>query len=106
MIEIDDTDRAILAALINDATLSAGALGRHLGLSQPATWRRIKRLEKAGVIAGRQVDLDTEKLGLGVTVFLDASRADALGLPEKLQMSANQPPIRASDASSFNTSSR
>lgn len=70
MIEIDDTDRAILTALVEDATVSAGALGRRLGLSQPATWRRIRRLEKAGVIAGRRVDMDTEKLGLGVTVFL------------------------------------
>lgn len=75
MIDIDETDRAILAALVEDATLSAGALGRRLGLSQPATWRRIKRLETSGVIAGRQLDLDTEKLGLGVTVFLGVKLA-------------------------------
>ncbi len=75
MIEIDDIDRAILAALVEDATLSAGALGRRLEMSQPATWRRIKRLEKAGVIAGRRVDLDAEKLGLGVTVFLGVKLA-------------------------------
>jgi len=43
--DLDDTDRAILRALAADATLSAGALGRRLGLSQPAAWRRIKRLE-------------------------------------------------------------
>ena len=67
---IDDTDRAILRHLSTDATLGAGALGRELGLSQPATWRRIRALEKAGVIAGKTVDFDLEKLGLGVTVFL------------------------------------
>jgi DNA-binding Lrp family transcriptional regulator len=75
MIEIDKTDRAILAALSKDATQSAGALGRQLGLSQPATWRRIRRLEEAGIIAGRRVDLDAEKLGLGVTVFLGVKLA-------------------------------
>lgn len=70
MIELDDLDRAILRALAEDATLNAGALGRKLGLSQPATWRRIKRLQEAGVIAGQRVEFDLEKLGFGVTVFL------------------------------------
>jgi DNA-binding Lrp family transcriptional regulator len=41
MMELDDIDRALLRALALDATQSAGALGRDLGLSQPATWRRI-----------------------------------------------------------------
>ena len=46
VIELDDTDRALLRALARDATQSAGALGRQLGLSQPppgggsAGWRR------------------------------------------------------------------
>ena len=70
MIDLDDTDRAILRALAADATQSAGAIGRALGLSQPAAWRRIRRLEQAGVIAGRRIDLDAEALGFGVTVFL------------------------------------
>jgi len=70
VIDLDDTDRAILRALAADATQSAGALGRRLGLSQPACWRRIRRLEEAGVIAGRRLVLDTEALGFGVTVFL------------------------------------
>ncbi|GAB4389548.1 Lrp/AsnC family transcriptional regulator [Albidovulum sp.] len=75
MIDLDDTDRAILRALVADATESAGAIGRRLGLSQPAAWRRIRRLEEAGVIAGRRVALDTERLGFGVTVFLGVKLA-------------------------------
>lgn len=70
MIDLDDTDRAILRALVQDATQSAGGLGRRLGLSQPACWRRIRRLEEAGVIAGRRLDVDASALGFGVTVFL------------------------------------
>ncbi|OWU85247.1 AsnC family transcriptional regulator [Oceanicola sp. 22II-s10i] len=70
MIALDDRDRAILRALSDDATQTAGALGRRLGLSQPATWRRIRRLEEAGILAGRRVDLDLAALGFGVTVFL------------------------------------
>ncbi|WP_298256866.1 Lrp/AsnC family transcriptional regulator [uncultured Litoreibacter sp.] len=71
----DAIDFAILRALGADATLSAGALGRELGLSQPATWRRIKRLQDEGVLAGRRVDLDAEALGFGVTVFLGVKLA-------------------------------
>lgn len=75
MIDLDDTDRAILRALSRDATLSAGALGRQLGLSQPATWRRIKRLTDNGAIAGRRLVLDQAALGFGVTVFLGVKLA-------------------------------
>jgi len=70
VIEIDDIDRAILRALVGDATLNAGALGRQLGLSQSAAWRRVQRLKSEGVISGRRLDLDAEALGFGVTVFL------------------------------------
>lgn len=75
MTDLDPTDRAILRALTQDATQSAGAIGRALGLSQPATWRRIKRLQDAGVLAGQRLDLDMAALGLGVTVFLGISLA-------------------------------
>jgi DNA-binding Lrp family transcriptional regulator len=75
MIALDDTDRAILRALVADATQSAGAVGRALGLSQPAAWRRIKRLEEAGILSGRRIDLDADRLGFGVTVFLGVKLA-------------------------------
>ncbi|MCY4335631.1 MAG: Lrp/AsnC family transcriptional regulator [Litoreibacter sp.] len=72
---LDDTDFALLRALSEDAAQSAGALGKQLGLSQPATWRRIKRLQEAGILAGRRVELDLEALGFGVTVFLGVKLA-------------------------------
>jgi Lrp/AsnC family leucine-responsive transcriptional regulator len=75
VIEIDEIDARLLRALARDAGQSAGALGRRLGLSQPATWRRIRRLEAAGVIRGRQLRLNAEKLGFGVTVFLGVKLA-------------------------------
>lgn len=75
MIELDDIDRAILRDLSRDAGKSAGALAKELGLSQPATWRRIKRLADLGVIKSERLVLDQEKLGLGVTVFLGVKLA-------------------------------
>lgn len=68
--ELDDTDRAILRLLVADANLPAAEIGRAVGLTQPAAWRRIRRLREAGVIAGRRVRLDRAALGFGVTVFL------------------------------------
>lgn len=75
MITMDDTDRALVRALAADATASAGALGRNLGLSQPACWRRIRRLREAGVFRGARLDLDAPALGFGVTVFLGVKLA-------------------------------
>ncbi len=73
MMDLDATDRAILRALAQDATLSAAALGRRLGLGQPATWRRIRRLQEGGALAGQRLVLDRAALGFGVTVFLGIS---------------------------------
>lgn len=75
MIELDETDRAILRALSADATQGAGALGRSIGLSQPAAWRRIRRLHDLGAIRGRRLVLDAQALGFGVTVFLGVTLA-------------------------------
>ncbi|SDY45891.1 Lrp/AsnC family transcriptional regulator [Citreimonas salinaria] len=75
MIALDDIDRALVRALAQDATASAGALGRTLGLSQPACWRRIRRLRDAGVFRGARLDVDEQALGFGVTVFLGVKLA-------------------------------
>jgi len=75
VIDLDDLDRALLRHLCTEADLSAGELGRRTGLSQPAAWRRVRRLEEAGIIAGRRLDLDRTALGFGVTVFLGVKLA-------------------------------
>lgn len=74
-VDLDDIDRAILRVLRGDGTLSGSALARRVGLSQPATWRRVRRLESAGVFAGNRVSLDLAALGFGVTVFLGVKLA-------------------------------
>ena len=75
MIDLDEIDRKLLRALMEDAGQSAGVLGRRFGLSQPTAWRRIRRLEAAGVIKGRRLRLDAVALGFGVTVFLGVKLA-------------------------------
>nr|WP_239479748.1 Lrp/AsnC family transcriptional regulator [Actibacterium sp. 188UL27-1] len=72
---MDDIDRAILRKLVTDATLGTGQVARDLGMSQPATWRRVRRLEEAGILGGRRILLDKQALGFGVTVFLGVKLA-------------------------------
>jgi Lrp/AsnC family transcriptional regulator, leucine-responsive regulatory protein len=72
---LDAIDIGIMRALQLDGGLTAGALGRRFGLSQPAAWRRVRRLQEAGIIAGTRLRLDAEKLGFGVTVFLGVKLA-------------------------------
>jgi DNA-binding Lrp family transcriptional regulator len=75
VIDLDEIDRRLLRALQSDATQSAASLGKEFGMSQPAIWRRIKRLEDAKIITGRRLVLDREALGFGVTVFLGVKLA-------------------------------
>lgn len=78
-VPIDDMDRRILAVVQEDASLSLAEIAREVGLSPSPCWRRIQRLEEAGVIRGRVALLDPEKLNVGVTVFVAVrtSRHDA-----------------------------
>lgn len=68
--DMDRIDRRILQVLQADAAVSIQQVGDKVGLSHNACWRRIKRLEDAGIIRKRVALLDQHKLGYGVTVFV------------------------------------
>jgi Lrp/AsnC family transcriptional regulator len=63
-------DRAILAALQEDGTLSAAQLGEKVGLSATPCWKRVKAMEEAGLITKRVALVDRAQAGLPVTVFV------------------------------------
>ena len=67
---IDSTDRRILAILQEDATVPIAEIAERVGLSQTPCWKRIKRLERDGLIVRRVALLDRDRLGLGVTVMV------------------------------------
>jgi len=67
---LDEMDFRLITALQEDARLSYRALGRRVGLSQPAVADRIRRLEEAGVITGYRAGVDRGRAGLPVTAFL------------------------------------
>ncbi|WP_029032176.1 Lrp/AsnC family transcriptional regulator [Salinarimonas rosea] len=67
---LDAIDRRILACLQEDATQPLDALAAQVGLSPSPLWRRIRKLEEAGVILRRVALLDPDRLNVGVTVFV------------------------------------
>ena len=73
---MDATDRKILAILQDDASLSVAEVASRVNLSQTPCWRRIQKLEEAGVIIGRIALVDPETLGLGLTVFVEVETGD------------------------------
>jgi len=67
---IDPTDRQILSLLQENASLPVNEVADNVGLSTTACWKRIRRLEDAGVIRARVALLDPNRLSVGVTVFV------------------------------------
>jgi len=67
---IDRIDGQILSCLQEDATMPVADVAARVGLSPSPCWRRIQRLEAAGVIRKRVTLLDPERMGVGVTVFV------------------------------------
>jgi Lrp/AsnC family transcriptional regulator len=70
MENIDDTDRLILRTLQADASTSLESLAAAASISVNTCWRRVKRLEEAGVLMRRVALVDPESVGLGQTVFV------------------------------------
>jgi Lrp/AsnC family transcriptional regulator len=73
---LDRIDRKILHELMQDATIPVSQLAERVGLSQTPCWKRVQKLEAAGVITGRVALVPPEKIGLGLTVFVEIEAAD------------------------------
>lgn len=71
MNKLDQIDLAILDTLQKDGRTTNVALARQVGLSPTPCLERVKALEAAGIITGYAAALSTEKLGLGLTVFIE-----------------------------------
>ena len=65
----DQTGWEILKILQKDATIATASIADKINLSQSPCWRRINRLEEAGLIRKRVALLDRAALGMDVVVF-------------------------------------
>jgi Lrp/AsnC family transcriptional regulator len=67
---MDEIDRKLLHILQEDATLPVADMADRVGLSATPCWRRIQKLEQAGVIQRRVALLDPDRVGAALTVFV------------------------------------
>jgi Lrp/AsnC family leucine-responsive transcriptional regulator len=73
---LDRVDCALLDALQENARLTVAELGERVSLTSSPCWRRIKRLEELGQVQGYRAILSAEKLGYGVTAFVNVMMGD------------------------------
>ena len=86
---MDAVDLKILAILQEDASLPVQEVANRVNLSQTPCWRRIQRLEESGVIARRVAIADPDKIGFGLSVFVEIETGDHSAPPGS---SASPPP--------------
>jgi len=67
---IDETDRAILALLQDNARISNAEVGRRIGLATSAVHQRIRKLEERGIILGYATRVNPRSAGYGLAAFV------------------------------------
>lgn len=70
MLKLDKRDLQILAALAREGRLSKADLAKRIDLSPSPCWKRLQRLEKAGIIQGYGARIALKNLAPHVTVFV------------------------------------
>jgi Lrp/AsnC family leucine-responsive transcriptional regulator len=90
--DLDPTDIAIIEALQDDGRMAISALGRRIGLSQPATSERVRRLEEQGIIAGYRAVIDASRLGFSLTAIIRVRTTHA-NIERCLQQFAGMPQV-------------
>jgi DNA-binding Lrp family transcriptional regulator len=66
---LDRVDRRILDTLQADARISNQELAKRVGLSPAPCWRRLRRLEEEGFIAGYATLLNGSAIGLPILAY-------------------------------------
>ncbi len=70
-IQLDKTDRRILAMLAENARTPVKEIAKANYLSSPAVSSRIRRMEESGIIRGYHADIDYALLGYHIRAFIN-----------------------------------
>ncbi len=76
MFEFDRLNSKILSELEKNGRISNSELAEKVGLSASACFRRVKELEKSGVILGYRAQLNRDAMGTGVIAFIMVGLSD------------------------------
>ena len=69
-LRLDKMDRKILSVLQVEGRITNVELARRVGISAPPCLRRVRAMERAGIIKHFQAVVDDELLGFQVTIFI------------------------------------
>ncbi len=69
-IKLDDTDKALLRELQQDASQPMDRLAKKVGVSKTAAWNRVQKLHQLKVIQRQVVIIDPQSIGLNETFFI------------------------------------
>ncbi|MBB1635069.1 Lrp/AsnC family transcriptional regulator [Cupriavidus sp. UME77] len=94
--ELDKKDRLILEALQADARQSLAALGKRIGLSQPAMSERVRKLEDAGVIEGYGARVNLRALGVGLQAIIHIETTHAY-IQKYVKLFESMPEVLSAD---------
>ncbi|WP_189369522.1 Lrp/AsnC family transcriptional regulator [Tateyamaria omphalii] len=84
----DAFDLAILRLLQHDCTQPHRKIGEAVNLSTASVQRRIKRMEKAGIIAAQTAQIDPKKVGLPLTIVVEVElRSETAGRIDDIKRS-------------------
>lgn len=75
-LDLDEADRRLLAALQSDSRRSVQELAELAGLSPSPAWRRVRRMEEAGLIARHVALLSPARLGLRALAYVQVALTD------------------------------
>ena len=69
--QVDETDKAILNALLKDSRLSYREIGKKIGKSPVTVMKRLHAMKKGRVIRRHTVDIDYDRIGFDVSVIIE-----------------------------------
>lgn len=90
---IDHTDRRILALLQADGKLSYQELGEAVGLSAPAAFQRVRKLEAAGILLGYHARVNPVAVGKPVLALVHVHPGPEAEMPQLLARWRRSPAI-------------
>lgn len=76
IVDLDDFDRRIIAALVEDGRMTVTDLAMAVGLSKTPCQVRLRRLQESGVIRGFRAMVDPAKLGMDHVAFAEVKLSD------------------------------
>ena len=68
---VDELDKRIIVALVDDARATYAQIGAQVGLSAPAVKRRVDRLRSSGAITGFSASVDPAALGWTTEAYVE-----------------------------------